>query len=71
MDMENFSTLMEHFILVSFMKIIFVDLEFHKAGFINMKVSGKMEKCMEMESVPGGMTWDKLSDHTQVSIKKG
>lgn len=55
---------MERFILGSFMKILFVDLEFHKADFTNIKVNGRMEKCMEMESALGGMISDKLSDPT-------
>lgn len=71
MGLETFNTRMERSTLASFMKILFVDLESHKAGFINIKASGKMEKCMEMESVYGGMEWVKWLGPTQANIKKG
>lgn len=49
MEKAVYSTQMELFIKDSSNKTVYLAMEFQKINFINMKGSGRMGKCMEME----------------------
>jgi len=55
-----YNILMEPFTQANLNKTLFLALEFHQANFISMKASGKVEKCMGMESAHGLMEMVKL-----------
>lgn len=49
MEKVVYSTQMELFIKVSSNKTVYLEMEFQKTNFINIKGNGRMGKCMEME----------------------
>lgn len=50
---------MELFTMDNLSRIKYLDMEFHRVDFKNMRVNGKMVKCMVMVSVHGLIKMDR------------